>query len=108
MAVFNQVTLESKINQYNNAFFDNNAKPDLAIIFEGAEPSEEQLEAMSVFFENSFKGYLNAHKTLVLSAPTGFGDQPPKIRIENLGTIEDMSFKNFIHHRFVNRPIQGG
>ncbi len=93
LSVFMQITLEDKINQYNNAFFDNGAKPDFAIIFEGAEPSDEQLNAFKEFFETSYKGYLNAHKTLVISAPSSYNEQTAKIKIERLNNVEDMSFE---------------
>jgi len=95
MAVYNQIQIEQKINEYNNAFFDNGARPDFAVIFENSEPSDEQIAAFQEFFETSFKGRLNAHKTLIISAPNGTADEnPAKIRLEKLNAVEDMSFKN--------------
>jgi hypothetical protein len=93
LAVFMQITLEQKINNYNNAFFDNGGKPDMAIIFEGSEPSDEQLASFRSFFETSFKGTANAHKTLIISSQAEPGTDAPKIKIEKLNEIEDMSFK---------------
>ena len=100
-AVLNQIMMEKSINEYNNAFFENGARPDMAILFEGAEPSEDQITAFTEFFETSFKGHLNAHKTLVISAPPDAGSTvTPKIKIEPLNHIEDMSFEKL---KAVNR-----
>ncbi len=93
-AVLEQILLEKQINGYNNAFFENSARPDFAIIFEGSEPSDEQITAFQEFFETSFQGYANAHKTLIISAPPDTGSTvSPRIRIEPLNTVQDMSFK---------------
>lgn len=94
LSVLAQILTEQKVHEYNQAFFDNGATPDLAIIFEGAEPSDEQLDAFRDFFATNYKGTLNAHKTLVLSAPGNPGDSDnPKVSIEPLNQIKDMSFE---------------
>jgi HK97 family phage portal protein len=79
----------SKIDAFNSAFFDNSARADKAIVFEGGEPSEEQMRAFADFFGSSFRGYQNAHKTLIISS----GGENSKVRIEDLSKIDDLSFE---------------
>lgn len=83
------IVRSSKIDTHNDGFFDNGARPDQAIVFENAEPSKEQLEAFKTFFGDNFKGYSNAHKTLVVTA----GGDNAKVRFEDLSKVEDLSFK---------------
>jgi capsid portal protein len=102
LATMTQMLVEEKIHIYNAAFFDNRATPDMGIIFEGAEPSDEQMAAFRDFFGTAFKGAANAHKTLILSAPPSVSgtDGKPSIRIERLNEITDMSFEKL---RIMNR-----
>jgi HK97 family phage portal protein len=79
----------AKIDAFNAAFFDNSARADKAIIFEGAEPTTEQMDAFRDFFSGSFKGFYNAHKTLIVSA----GGENAKVRFEDLSKTDDLSFK---------------
>lgn len=83
------ILTSSKIDQFNNAFFDNSAKTDKAIIFENAEPDEAQMQAFQEFFGQNFKGYQNAHKTLIVTAH----GENAKVRFEDLSKIEDLSFE---------------
>lgn len=92
LASLEQISINKKADNYNSKFFDNGAKPDLAIIYENAEPSEEQITAFRDFFGNSFKGYNNAHKTLILYGDS-LGEREAKIRFENLSNVTDLSFK---------------
>lgn len=93
LASFLQITSTHKADLYNDRFFENNARPDLAIIYENGEPSREQIEAFKSFFGSSFKGYDNAHKTLILHSSDGVGEKDAKIRFEELGKVQDISFK---------------
>ncbi len=92
LATLKQIILNQKADIYNEKFFDNGARPDMAIIYENAEPSQQQLDAFKDFFGNSFKGYQNSHNTLVLFG-NDVGDKDAKIRFEKLGEIEDISFE---------------
>jgi len=93
LATARQLQVDSKIHTHNASFFDNRATPDTAIIFEGCEPSDEQLDAFRMFFQTQFKGSENAHKTLIMSAPPALGESTPKIHMEKLNQVEDMSFE---------------
>jgi capsid portal protein len=83
------ILTSSKIDGFNNAFFDNSAKADKAIVFENAEPNEEQMRAFEQFFGSNFKGYQNAHKTLIVTAH----GENAKVRFEDLSRIDDLSFE---------------
>jgi len=83
------IITSSKIDAFNNAFFENSAKADKAIVFENAEPSEEQMRAFEQFFGSNFKGYQNAHKTLIVTAH----GENAKVRFEDLSKIDDLSFE---------------
>ncbi|EMH6587453.1 phage portal protein, partial [Campylobacter fetus] len=58
-----------------------------------AEPSSEQITAFKEFFGNSFRGYNNSHKTLIIYGENGASDKDAKIRFEDLGKVTDLSFK---------------
>jgi len=83
------ILTNSKIDGFNNAFFDNSAKADKAIVFENAEPDEAQMRAFEQFFGSNFKGYQNAHKTLIVTAH----GENAKVRFEDLSKIDDLSFE---------------
>jgi hypothetical protein len=91
LATMQMIGINNKIDTFNELYFDNGARPEQAIIFENAEPSEEQQRAFAQFFGKQFKGYQNAHKTLVITA---HGEQA-KVRIEDLSKINDISFEKF-------------
>jgi len=94
-----QILTTKKADSYNDTFFQNGAKPAMAIVFENADPSDEQITAITDFFKTNYRGYQNAHKNLVLS--TGVDAQnSPKIRFEKLGEVEDISFEKL---KSVNR-----
>lgn len=94
LAVTQQIAASKKADVYNSKYFDNGAKPEHAIIFEGAAPTEKQKEAFAEFFDNKFRGLDNSHKTLIMWADSTSGDKAPKIRIEKIGEVEDLSFEN--------------
>ncbi|WP_229204400.1 phage portal protein [Campylobacter anatolicus] len=78
-----------KADSFNNAFFDNSARADTAVIFENSEPDEMQLNAFKEFFGSNFRGTNNAHKTLILTA----NGENAKVRIEDLSKVQDISFE---------------
>ncbi|WP_297961999.1 phage portal protein [uncultured Campylobacter sp.] len=83
------IMTNQKADSFNNAFFENSARADTAIIFENSEPDEAQLNAFRDFFGVNFKGHQKAHKTLVLTA----NGENAKVRIEDLSKVEDISFE---------------
>ena len=89
-----QILSVYKADAYNAKYFDNGARPELAVIFEDSDPSDEQIDAISEFFGSNFRGYKNSHKNLILTTGAGDGQTKPKIRIEDLGRVEDLSFKS--------------
>lgn len=93
MPSIRKMRTEVLIDLYNETFFSNSATPDMGIIFENADPSDEQISAFRQFFQNSFKGYANAHKTLIAS--TGTGEKDARIRIEAINKVNDLSFEKF-------------
>ena len=93
IAALNQIVTLYKADRYNDAFFENGAKPDQAVIFEDSDPTEEQLDAIEEFYATALRGYKNAHKTLILTTGEGNGETKPKIRIEDIGKVEDLSFE---------------
>ena len=94
LAIIKQIATLHKADSYNDKFFDNGAKPELAIIFEDSDPTDSQIEAITSFMRKDFRGHQNAHKTLVLTTGQGDGQTKPKIKIEQIGKVEDLSFKN--------------
>lgn len=93
IAVIKQIATLYKADHYNDMFFDNGGKPELAFIFEDSDPSDEQVSAITDFVKKNFSGYGNAHKNLILTTGEGDGQTKPKIRIEQIGKIEDLSFQ---------------
>ncbi len=89
--VISQILTLHKADEYNDAFFSNGAKPELAIIFEDSDPSDEQINAIGDFMRKDLRGHKNAHKTLILTTGEGDGQTKPKIRIDEIGRVEDMS-----------------
>ncbi len=83
------IMTNAKADAFNSAFFDNSARADKAIVFENAEPDENQLKAFEQFFGSNFKGYQNAHKTLIVTAH----GENSKVRFEDLSKVDDLSFE---------------
>lgn len=100
LASINPILINENIDLYNAAFFENGAMPRLAIIFEGSEPSDEQVASITSFIRTSYRGVGNAHKTLILSVPPNIDGTEPKIKIEKLSATEDLSFEKL---RGINR-----
>ncbi len=77
MPAWNALTAWALLAEYNLQFFANNAVPDYAVILEGewgGSGDDESGEAAAVemireYFRTHLKG--QAHKTMVLEAPTG-------------------------------------
>lgn len=88
-----QILNNQEADNYNYSFFQNGARPDLAIVHENYEPTEEQIETYRKFFSDNFKGAKNSHKTLLAYSNTN-GDKEAKIRFEKLGGVEDISFRS--------------
>ncbi|PHO09771.1 portal protein [Malaciobacter canalis] len=94
LATLEQILTSKKADTFNTAFFDNGARPGYGIIFENSAPSEEQKKAFQEFFSQNYKGYSNAHKSLVLyTGKPKEGAPPSKVRLEKLDGVEDMSFE---------------
>lgn len=93
LTVIGQIVNIYKADKYNGAFFDNGAKPEMAIMFKDSDPSEEQIAAIQSFFKKDLKGYTNAHKTLLLTTGEGNGENKPDIEIKEMGKVEDLSFE---------------
>lgn len=89
LAALSPLINSAKIDAFNSAFFDNGARADKAIVFEGGEPTDEQLSAFRDFFSSNFRGFNNAHKTLIVSA----AGENAKVRFEDLSKSDDLSFK---------------
>ncbi len=93
LTVIGQILNIYKADQYNGKFFDNGAKPEMAIMFKDSDPSDEQITAIQSFFQSDLKGYNNSHKTLLLTTGEGNGENKPDIEIKDMGKIEDLSFE---------------
>lgn len=94
LTVLKQISTSNKADSYNSSFFDNGARPGYGVIFENSSPNEKQIAAFKQFFDTNFKGYENAHKTLLLhTGKSKEGTPPAKVRLEKLDGIEDMSFE---------------
>ncbi len=93
IAAMSAMIVNRGIDEYNAAFFENGATPRMAIVFENSEPSEDQISAFSSFFRGTFKGAANAHKTLILSAPSTSDGASAKISFERLSEVNDLSFE---------------
>ena len=62
----NDIELDYYAVKFNQSFFLNSGIPDIAIIVEGGEFSEEVEKEVVDFFSANFKGIENAHRTLYL------------------------------------------
>jgi PBSX family phage portal protein len=93
LSSINNILVNKNIDLYNTLFFENGAIPDLGIIFENSEPSDEQIEAFKTFFAKTFKGVKNAHRTIILSAQPSLDGKDAHIRIEKLSENKDLSFE---------------
>lgn len=93
LAVINSILVNKNIDLYNAVFFENGAVPDLSIIFENSEPSDEQLNAFKEFFSHSFRGVKNAHRTLIMSGQPNAEGKDARVRIEKLNEAKDLSFE---------------
>lgn len=89
LATLLPILINAKADSFNDSFFNNSARADKAIVFENAEPDEGQITAFKEFFGSNFKGYENAHKTLVVTA---MGENA-KVRFEDLSKTDDLSFE---------------
>ena len=94
LSILEQIITTQYADKYNTKFFENSAMPDFAIIFENTEPTEEQIEAFRQFFGSHFRGYENAHKTLILSSGQKEDISNERIRLEKLHDVKDISFKD--------------
>lgn len=95
LTVLDQIYTNQKADKYNSTFFDNGARPGFAVMFENSSPNEQQISAFKQFFGSNYKGYDNAHKTILFhTGKTKEGESPAKIHLEKLDNIEDMSFEN--------------
>jgi HK97 family phage portal protein len=74
------IELDFSAARYNQKFFENSGVPDMAIIVEGGEFSEETSNAVQLFFQAQFKGLNNSHRTLYLPV----NDPDVKVRFEKL------------------------
>jgi len=93
LATLEPIFVNRDIDMYNSAFFLNGAKPELAIIFNNADISDEQMEAFERFFAKRLRGAENAHKNLILSAPPNENGKDASIEIKELSANDDLSFK---------------
>lgn len=93
LTIIRTISTLFKADTYNSKFFENGGKPELAFIFEDSDPSDTQVEAITEFVKKNFNGVDNSHKNLILTTGEGNGETKPKIRIEQIGKVEDLSFK---------------
>jgi len=100
LGALKQISVTAKADTYNEMFFDNGGRPDLALIFENAIPSKTVRDSFVTFFkENYGNGVENAHKALMLWT----GKDPENkshIKFEKLSEITDLSFKDL---KYINR-----
>jgi HK97 family phage portal protein len=81
--------LDQNIKLFNSSFFKNSAKPDYAVILEGADFSPEAEKKIKDALKQT-KGVENAHRTLILGVP--FEDA--KLRIEKIEqNMKDWDFE---------------
>lgn len=89
VAAVRAMYLDNNAVEYNSNFFANSAVPEMALIIEGGEMSEDAEEEVKNFLSREFKGKDNAHRTLYIPVP----HSDVKVRFEKLNMeIRDMSF----------------
>lgn len=94
LTTLDQINTNKKADKYNSTFFDNGARPGFAVMFENSSPNKEQIAAFKSFFGANYKGYDNAHKTILFhTGKTKEGESPAKINLEKLDNVSDMSFE---------------
>ncbi len=94
LSVLEQIDTTKSADSYNSNFFKNGARPGFGIVFENSSPNTEQMQAFKEFFGSNYKGFSNAHKSLVLhTGKSSEGQAPAKVRLEKLNAIDDMSFE---------------
>jgi len=101
LTTLEQIDTNKKADKYNSTFFANGARPGFAINFENSAPSQGQIDAFKTFFGTNYKGYENAHKSIMFyTGKTKEGESPAKIHLDKLDSVEDMSFEKL---KSVNR-----
>lgn len=101
LTTLEQIKTNNQADKYNTTFFDNGARPGFAVLFENSSPNEQQIKAYKEFFGANYKGYDNAHKTILFhTGKTKEGESPASIKLEKLDGIDDMSFEKL---KSVNR-----
>jgi len=94
LTTLDQILTSRNADKYNTSFFENGARPGFGVIFENSSPNPDQIATFKEFFSSNYKGYENAHKTLLLhTGKTSEGSPPAKVRLEKLDSVEDMSFE---------------
>jgi len=80
--------IDLKVKQFNSSFFNNSARPDMAVVMEGADFSAPAKQAIKEALSQT-KGPENAGKTLLLGVPF----ENAKIKFEPLtSSLKDIDF----------------
>ncbi len=90
--------------KYNEAFFENNAMPEYAMIFSGTQPTKEHKATIRDYFQQNFQGLDHAHRTLILNVPEG-----SDIKIQRLtDEVKDGDFLKLLDATRDRMPVAHG
>jgi HK97 family phage portal protein len=83
------IATHTQIGEFNLRYFANSAMPDLAVIIEGGDMAEEDMEELQRYLAENVKGVVNSHKTLIIP----INQRDVKIRLEKLSEVKEGGFK---------------
>ena len=90
------------LRDYNLAFFENYGVPSALIVLEGGWDEGSDMK-VSDFINKKLKGSSNAHKTLVVSSPSGLDTEDNKFTYQKLGVdTKEGSFRLYEKSRQEN------
>ena len=90
------------LRDYNLAFFENYGIPAALIVLEGGWDPDSQ-NKIAEFINKESKGSANAHRTLVVSSPSGVSAEENKFHYEKLSVdVKEGSFKLYEKSRQEN------
>lgn len=84
---------------YNLNFFKNSATPRVVIVFENTQAGDKQMADIKKFLSSDQKGFMNAHRGLVLTAQGSPIPGAPAASVKviplSVGTQDDLSFGKY-------------
>ena len=96
--------LTTAATRFNEAFFENGAMPEYAVVFSGGAPTKEEKAVIAEFFRNEYRGPDNAHRTLIIH-----GGEDRKVEFKRLTSeLKDGDFLKLLDAARDRMPVAHG